>query len=320
MSTEPILEILAPGLQTSVQDPGRTGYGRFGVAPSGALDSFALRAGNLLVGNPEKAACLETVLLGLRVRALQDILVAVTGADLQPQCDGAPFPMWQSGVLAKGRELRLKGPRTGFRAYLAVGGGIHVPDIMGSKATNLPASFGGFGGRALEINDILSANGPGDYLANSGRGVPDSEIPGYTEDWSLRVIPGPHDDHFSVNGLKTFLSSPYTVSPHSDRTGIRLGGEAIESRPDVPASIISEGVVPGAVQVPGDGRPIIIMNETVTGGYRKIATVIGADVPSLGQIKPGDRVNFKAVPLEVADNALRAMEDNIRRLADLLGQ
>jgi len=316
MSTEAILEILAPGLQTSVQDPGRTGYGRFGVATSGALDTVALRTGNLLVGNPEKAACLETMLLGLRIRALQDIVVAVTGADLHPHCNGGPFPMWQSVVLAKGQELSLKGPRSGFRAYLAVGGGFRVPDIMGSKATNLPARFGGLDGRGLQPGDVLSGDTPAKYLANSGRRVPDREIPAYTENWSLRVIAGPQDHHFSDSGLKTFLSTNYTVSPQSDRTGIRLSGEVIESRPDVPESIISEGVVPGAIQVPGDGQPIIILNETVTGGYRKIAGIIGADLPRLGQIKPGDRVTFEAVSLEAADSALRATEETNRRLVN----
>jgi biotin-dependent carboxylase-like uncharacterized protein len=318
MSTEAIFEILAPGLQTAVQDPGRTGYGRFGVATSGALDSFALRTGNLLVGNPEKAACLETMLLGLRIRALQDIIVAVTGADLQPYCDGEPFPMWQSGVLRKGQELSLKGPRSGFRTYLAVGGGIHVPDIMGSKATNLSACFGGLDGRGLQPKDVVSGNHPTAYLANTGRRLAHEDIPVYPEKWTLRVILGPQADHFSMRGQNTFLASTYTVSPQSDRTGIRLSGDGIDSRPDVTGSIISEGVVPGAIQVPGDGQPIIILNETVTGGYRKIAIVVGADLPCLGQIKPGDRINFEAVSLEVADRALRLLEDKILRLKRFL--
>lgn len=314
MSTEAILEILAPGLQTTVQDPGRTGYGRFGVATSGALDSYALRAGNLLVGNLEKAAGLETMLMGLRLRALQDIVVALTGADLQPYCDGDPFPVWQSGVLAKGQELSLKGPRTGFRAYLAVGGGIHLPDIMGSRATNLPAGFGGLNGRGLQPGDVLSGDRPAAFLAHSGRRIISEDIPVYPEEWALRVIPGPQADHFSRRGQNAFQTSAYTVSPQSDRTGIRLSGDVIGSRPDVPRSIISEGVVPGAVQVPGDGQPIIILNETVTGGYRKIATVIGADLPCLGQIKPGDRVHFDEVSLEAADRASRLLEEKILRL------
>ena len=158
MSSAEIFEILAPGLQTSVQDLGRIGYGRYGVAASGAMDSFALRVGNLLVGNPENAACLETMLLGLRIRALADLSVAVTGADLQPHCDHEPFTMWRSQALVKGQTLAFRGPRCGLRAYVAVGGGLDVDEVMGSRSTNLPAAFGGLAGRALQANDVLPEN------------------------------------------------------------------------------------------------------------------------------------------------------------------
>lgn len=316
MSTEAIFEVVAPGLQTTVQDLGRTGFGRYGVAASGALDPFALRVGNLLVGNPENSACLETMLMGLRLRALCDIMVAVTGADLQLHCDGKPFPMWRSQLVEKGREIQFKGPRSGFRSYLAVAGGFHVTEVMGSSATNLPAGFGGLDGRGLQIGDVLSGRHPEAHLDFTARKLADQEIPVYPEKWLLRVVPGPQDGHFTAGGHNSLFTSEYTVSPLSDRTGIRLSGEFIESRSDVAESIISEGVISGAIQVPGDGQPIIILNETVTGGYRKIATVIGADLHFLGQIKPGDRVEFEAVSLEVADSALREMEDKILRLRD----
>ena len=316
MSNTAVMEVLAPGLQTTVQDAGRFGFGRYGVAASGALDSYALRAANLLVGNPENAACLEIMLLGLRVRALRDVAVAVTGADLQPQCDRRPFVMWRSQILAKGRELSFRGPRSGFRAYLAVGGGYEVPEILGSRSTNLPAGFGGLSGRTLRQKDVLHG-GPADaHLATAGREMAAGDIPLYTDKWCLRVVPGPQEDHFTDAGLGALLGTPYRVSPQSDRTGVRLDGAPIERRPDVVESIISEGVVAGAIQVPGDGQPIVILNETVTGGYRKIATVISADLPLLGQIKPGDSVSFIAVSPAGAAAARREVESKIARLRE----
>ena len=317
MSADAIIEILAPGLQTTVQDLGRYGFGRSGVATSGALDPFALRAGNLLVGNSENAAGLETMLLGLRFRALCDMTVAVTGADLQPFSDGRPLPLWKTLALQKGQEVSFKGPRSGFRAYLCVGGGLRVKEVLGSLATNLPAGFGGYEGRGVQAGDLLEGNKPESYLVNSSRQMAAEDIPVYSEEWSLRVIPGPQDGHFSDRGLRSLLETEYTASAQSDRTGIRLTGDFIESRSGVAESIISEGVIPGAIQVPSDGQPIIILNETVTGGYRKIAAVIGADLPLLGQIKPGDRVRFKTASLEMADEASRGVEAIFRRLHDL---
>ncbi|MCP4690230.1 MAG: biotin-dependent carboxyltransferase [Desulfobacterales bacterium] len=308
------LEIISPGIHTTIQDKGRFGFGQYGVAPSGALDGFSLRIGNLLVGNPEDEACLETVLLGLSIKFLSDAVIAVTGADLQPALNNAPLAMWQSHAVKKGDALTCKGPKSGCRAYLAVGRGILLPRVMGSKSTNLPAGFGGMDGRALKKGDILSTGAGQDAPGPAGRVVDPGRIPVYTAQWTLRVIPGPQDDHFSPSGLDAFLHSEYTASTRSDRTGIRLEGEKIEQKPGLAESIISEGVIPGAIQVPGDGLPIIILVETVTGGYRKIAAVISADLPLLGQVKPGDRVRFQAVSMPEAIEAARDMEENIQSI------
>ena len=151
-----ILEILSPGILTSVQDLGRYGYGRYGVAPSGALDSFALRIANLLVGNRSDQACLEIMLLGPAIKALEDVVVAVTGGNLQPRRDKQPLAMWRSQILKKGDILSFNSLLSGFRAYVAVGGGISVPLVMGSRSTNFSSGFGGFQGRALRKNDILT--------------------------------------------------------------------------------------------------------------------------------------------------------------------
>lgn len=305
------LEILMPGPLTTVQDLGRPGFARYGVPPSGALDSFSLRIANLLAGNPEKEAALEVTLLGLKARALTALAIAVTGGDLQPHLNGHPLEMWRSHILKEGDILSFKGPRRGCRAYLALGGGISVDPLMGSKSTNLSSRFGGFEGRPLQKGDILSSDSPHFHL-KYGEGVFTPEwIPRHAGDWVLRVIPGPQEGDFTEAARGLFLSSVFAVTPQSDRTGIRLAGPAVQRKEGTPESIISEGVIPGVIQVPGDAQPIIILVETVTGGYRKIATVITADLPLLGQVKPGDRVRFQEASLDEAREVLRAQEERI---------
>ena len=311
MAAGPILEILAPGALTSVQDLGRYGHGRYGVAPSGALDAFSLRVANLLVGNRESRACLETMLLGPRVKFLADTVVAVTGGNLLPHCNKQPLEMWQSHVIRKNDILSFKAPASGFRAYIAVSGGLGVPPVLESRSTNLPSGFGGHQGRALKKADILSAETSIANLDAAGLVFNSVAIPQYSDKWRLRVIWGPQDDQFAETARKRFLDAWYKMSPKSDRTGIRLQGPVIERHPDIPESIISEGVVSGSIQIPGDGKPIIILGETVTGGYRKIATVITADLPLLGQIKPGDAIQFESVSQDAARQALFDLEDKI---------
>jgi antagonist of KipI len=310
------LEILAPGPLTTVQDRGRFGFGRFGIAPSGALDSFSLRIGNLLVGNREDEACLEITLLGLKVRALVDLLIAVTGADLQPHLNGKPLQMWRSHILRKGDTLFFRGLKTGCRAYLALGGGISVPSVLRSKSTNLSTKFGGLKGKPLQKGDHLSSDSPHRHLKAGGRCFDPKWIPSYPKHWVLKTVFGPQDDHFPEEAKSLFQQSSFNVTLHSDRTGIRLAGPAIQRKSGMEESIISEGVVLGAIQVPGDGQPIIILGELVTGGYRKIATVITADLPFLGQIKPGDSVKFKEVSLEDAYHAFKEAEGIIRRFKE----
>ena len=308
------LEILSPGPLTTIQDRGRFGFGQYGVPPSGALDAFSLRVGNLLVGNEEGEACLEITLMGLVVRALEDLVVAVTGADLDTRLNGDVVAMWQSRLMKKGERLSFKGPKSGCRAYLAVGGGICVPFVMGSRSTNLSARFGGLEGRPLQRGDVLASASPHLHLRAGGWSLFPDFIPTYLSDGVIRILPGPQDHHFLPGSWDRFLTTPFKVTGHADRTGIRLAGASIDTRADMRESILSEGVVPGAIQVPGDGQPIIILNETVTGGYRKIATVISADLPLLGQLKPGDTVRFVRVSVEEAFTAFRNMEDMIAGL------
>jgi antagonist of KipI len=310
------LEILAPGPLTTVQDLGRPGFGRYGVPPSGALDTFSLRVANLLVGNGEGEAGLEITLMGLKVKALTDLTLAVAGGDLQPHRNDAPLEMWRSLQVRRGDILHFKAPRTGCRAYVAAGGGICVPSVLGSKSTNGASRFGGLEGRPLQKGDILTVNQPQRHLSHSGRALDQSMIPCYPRQWPLRVLFGPQAEDFTDRVKKRFLHRDFEVTPQADRMGIRLAGPPIQRRKSLPESIISEGVVSGTIQVPGDGQPIIILVETVTGGYRKIATVISADLPRLGQIKPGDRIRFQAVSLQQALRALEHMEAVIARLKE----
>lgn len=312
MAAVEAIEVLAPGPLTTIQDRGRFGFGRYGVPPSGALDTFSLRAANLLVGNKENEACLEITMFGLRIKALRDVAIAITGGDLRPFYNDKPLGMWASSILKEGNILSFRGVKGGCRSYLAIGGGFSLNEVLGSKSTNLSSGFGGLGGRALIKGDVLSSNSPHLYLKAEGREIPQDMIPFYSKEWRLRVVFGPQDDQFTEEGRNTFLNSPFQVSYQSDRTGIRLAGPSVERRPELQESIISEGVIPGAIQVPGDGQPIIILVEIVTGGYRKIATVITADLPLLGQLKPGDRVTFKEVSLDEAYEALREMEEKIK--------
>lgn len=311
MSGVNTFEVLSPGIMSTVQDLGRFGCARYGVAPSGALDGFAVRVGNLLVGNDEHAAVVETTLMGLRLKVLRDAVVAVTGGDLQPRKAGERLALWRSHLLREGESIAFAGPSGGLRAYIAVAGGIHVPSIMGSRSTNLASGFGGFEGRMLRKGDILAADSAEDVVRFAGRSIGPEFVPVYGPPWRLRVVWGPQDDHFSEEGRQSFVTAAFTVSPDSDRTGIRLKGPIVARRPGVEESIISEAIVSGAIQVPGDGQPIIILGETASGGYRKIATVISADLPLLGQITPGDTVSFEAVSMEDAIRALREMENKI---------
>lgn len=310
-----VFEVLGPGLLTTVKDLGRGGFARYGVAPSGGSDSFSLRVANLLVGNEESAAVLETLAMGLRLKALSDVRIAVTGGNLTPRRGAEALPMWASLVIRAGEVVAFTGPAGGFRSYIAVAGGIDVPRIMGSRSTNLSSGFGGFEGRALRKGDVLGRGVTPGAVRSAERVFPAEWVPHYPSRWRLRVIWGPQEEQFSEESRQAFLSGTYGVSPDSDRTGIRLKGPLLTVNAGLPESIVSEGVVAGAIQVPGDGQPIILLGETVSGGYRKIATVIAADLPLLGQIMPGEEVGFAAVSHAEAVRALAEIEGRIRSFA-----
>jgi len=313
-----VFEVLEPGILTTIQDLGRYGFSQFGVPPSGALDTFSLRIGNLLVGNSEEEACLEVTIMGLKLKVAREVTIAITGGDLFPTLNGEPLDMWRTHLLVEGDVVAFKKVRAGCRAYLAISGGFVVPKIMGSKSTYLSGRFGGLEGRRLRRGDVLYTSDIPAPLDKLGLRFPSDWIPSLGKAILLRVIPGPQDHHFTKNGFETFYSTSYQVTSHCDRMGIRLEGPKIERRPDVEDSIISEGLISGAIQVPGDGKPIIILTELVTGGYTKIATIISTDLPKVAQLKPGDRVRFEPISIEEALLLLREQEERLNILGSHL--
>ena len=309
------MEVIKPGAFSTVQDLGRYGYQRYGVPVSGALDQFALRVGNLLLGNEEGEAGVEATFLGPTLRFHFNATIVITGGDLSPVLDGQPIPGWTTVSVPEGSTLSFKGPKDGIRAYLCVRGGIDVPVVMSSRSTFTRSQFGGFHGRALATGDMVPVADPGsDSLQPTERSLASQDVPRYGRHHILRVTMGPQDDAFTTQGIDTFLASEFTVTPEFDRMGNRLEGPVIQHRKS--ADIVSDGTSRGAVQVPGSGKPIVLLADCgTTGGYTKIATVISADLPRMAQAQPGDTVVFRAASLEEAHRALREQEAFIASLA-----
>jgi KipI family sensor histidine kinase inhibitor len=313
-TSRPALEILRAGPLTTVQDRGRVGCQQFGVTVSGAMDEVALRVGNILVGNAQDAAALEISFLGPEIRIRADVVLALTGAEVVAELDGRPVPWYQAFLARAGQTLDIRHCTRGMRAYLAAGGGIDVPVRLGSHSTSLAAGFGGTEGRPLRDGDVVAV-GPilGSPARWAGRSVPGIWRPVFASPQTIRVVLGPQDDAFTEVGRRTFLGTRYEVSSSSDRMGCRLEGPPIEHAGA--ADIISDWIPLGGIQVPGNGKPIILLaDRQTTGGYTKIATVIGPDIPKLAQLRPGDRVQFEALAIGDAQAVARALERDLSRL------
>jgi KipI family sensor histidine kinase inhibitor len=302
------LEILRAGLLTTVQDRGRIGCQKFGVTVSGVMDEVALRVGNILVGNPQDAAGLEISFLGPRIRLQGEVVLALTGAEVDADLDGQRVPWYEAFRAHAGQVLDVRHCTRGMRAYLTVGGGIDVPVRLGSRSTSLAAGFGGLEGRPLRDGDVLAVMPVvGSPLRWAGRSAARSWRPAFGSPQTVRVVFGPQDDLFTEAGRRAFLESVYEVSPSSDRMGCRLEGPAIEHVG--PADIISDWIPRGGIQVPGNGKPIVLLaDRQTTGGYTKIATVITPDIPKLAQLRPGEGVRFQAVSVGEAHAVVRALE------------
>lgn len=291
--------ILKPGALSTVQDQGRFGYQAAGVPPSGPMDEHSMNLANILAGNKLDTACIECTLGGLELRFETDSTFALAGAETTAFLNDNPVSMHTTLQAKAGAVLRLGMARAGLRIYLAVSGGIAVPKVMGSRATFQRGNFGGFKGRALAAGDRLPL-GSASETSIPQRTVPLALIPAFPSDICVRAIPSHETDRFTAEGLECFFSASYCVSQKSDRMGCRLEGPVLEHTAG--ADIISSGVQTGTVQVPGDGQPIVLMaDRQTTGGYTRIAQVIRADLPLLGQARPGDTVRFlRSTPAEAA--------------------
>jgi KipI family sensor histidine kinase inhibitor len=302
------IEVLESGLLTTVQDVGRWGHRRLGVGSAGPMDANSHGAANVVVGNPPGAAALECTVTGPTLRFIAATRFAIAGGDLGAVLHRADLGAWPvplgEGVLARpGNVLAFTGRRAGCRAYVAFAGGLEVPKILGSRSTDLSGGFGGIDGRAVRAGDVLALGPPrgAPREAETGAALPQEGV-------TVRVVLGPQDGHFEKEVVARFLSEAYGVAALSDRVGCRLDGPVLAHRGA--AEIVSDGMVQGSIQVPPDGRPIVMMADgPTTGGYPKIATVVSADLPLLAQLLPGDgRVRFTAVTVEEAQRALREVE------------
>lgn len=294
-----MIRVLKPGVLTTVQDLGRPGYAHLGLSPAGAADSLSLRAANLLVGNPEDAAAVECTLLGPTLEFDAEATLAISGS---ASANGLPWN--QTFTVAAGERLSLGALTSGARAYIAVRGGIDVAHVMDSASTFLPAAIGGYHGRALKTGDELPV---GQHFAHAPRKLRPGHLPPTTEASPLRVLPAMQASWFGDDAYESFAHASYIVTDKSNRSGLRLSGDPIRALQQ--QELITEGIPLGGIQVPSDGQPIILfVDQQTTGGYPKIATVISADLPRIGQLRPRDEVKFHGTSLQQAWQILRDQE------------
>ncbi len=310
----PAFGVIAAGFHPTVQDLGRFGAQNLGVPVSGALDPIALRLANALVGNREGEAALELRLLGPTLEVLTDsVRITLVGTDAPIEVLGTV-----GRVVAPGRALRLfKGQR--FRigaikdtacAYLAVEGGFDLPTPFGSKSTYVRSAIGGFQGRALQDGDRLPLSRP---EASSDALLALPAMPDIYGSGPVRVILGPQADFFTDAAISTFLSAEYDITRDADRMGLRLEGPELAHARGY--NIASDGIATGAVQVPGTCKPIVLLTDhQTTGGYPKIATVISADLPRVGRLRPGTRVSFHEVTVDEAETLRRNQETSVQEV------
>jgi biotin-dependent carboxylase-like uncharacterized protein len=296
-----MIRILEPGPQTTVQDLGRPGHLRYGVPPSGPIDRAAFLVANRLVGNPDGAAGLECTVMGPRVEAETACAIAVTGADMPVTVNGTEAPAWTTLRVKPGDIVKLGAARAGVRGYVALSGGIDVPLVLGSRATYLRGRLGGLSGRALRKDDRLALfAAPLPPLRRAAAAaIADLTVPP-----EIRVVLGPQADRFTEDGIRALVGGEYEMLPQSDRMGARLKGPRIAHARG--HDIISDGIALGSIQVPGDGQPIaLLVDRQSTGGYTKVATICSFDIGRLGQVKPGQRLRFRAIELAEAHRLVR---------------
>jgi antagonist of KipI len=316
-----VLEVLAPGLLSTIQDGGRPNAAHLGVPRGGTCDPWSFAIANLLMGNPADAAVLEMTFTGPDLLVRETCTIALAGSDPgatslgegRPLTPGIAHTVWAGSTIRFERAASADGPE-GARAYLALAGGIDVPRVLGSASTCLVGGFGGIDGRALQPGDVLVPARRGDLTA-AGRAWRPANRLGLVNASPIRVVPGPHLETVGMASLSALVSGDWRVRTESDRMAVRLSGGAIPSASGQ-SSIISVPMVWGAVQLPEDGQPIVLLADHQTiGGYPVIAVVIRADRPRIGQLAPGASVRFETVSHETARKAWLDQQDALRRTA-----
>ncbi|KTS77414.1 allophanate hydrolase [Pseudomonas oryzihabitans] len=317
------LKVLKPGLATSVQDGGREGYYHLGIPPSGALDQYALRAANLLVGNPATAAVLECTLLGPQFEVQRDALVAICGAAMTPRLDGAEMPLDTAFRVRAGQVLGFDFIKAGARGYIAIDGGIAVPPVLDSRSTYGLGAIGGFNGRRLQAGDELPLGEP-NTRGQEGMVLPRSLQIDVGGEVSLRVLPGLYHHRLTAQAAERFFADTWTVGSEADRTGYRFkGGTPMVFEPreqpfgagSDPSNIVDACYPIGSIQVPGGLEPIILHRDAVSGGgYATIGTVISPDLNLMAQMQPNQKAHFVAITLEEALAARRRYNQQLEKL------
>lgn len=304
---------------TTVQDEGRRGYQQYGVSPSGPMDTTSFHLANILAGNDRTAGALEVTFTGPTIRFDQSEIFAITGADMHPTLNGESIPMCTAVRAESGDVLKLGSAAAGMRAYIAFAGGLDVPLVMESQSTLPQKNLGGVEGRILKKGDRIGLKAPKTSLPHfeeRALGVP--QFP--KDEVCVRAIPGPQDTAFSREELNRFFWYSAVITNQSDRQGIRLKREEpLHHLKD--GNIISDGIAFGSVQVPTDGQPIVMMADRQTvGGYTKIATVISVDLPKLSQARPGMKVRFVRVGVDLAQTLYLRNLETLNELEERLGR
>jgi biotin-dependent carboxylase-like uncharacterized protein len=299
-------KVIKPGACSLLQDEGRFGYQHFGITTGGAMDETAARWANRLLGNSSNAVLLEITLGNVQLEATADTWIALTGADLGLRINGEKKNNWQSHFVRQGDLLIMGWAVMGVSSYFAVVGGFQLKSDFGSCSTVKREQLGGLTGNALEAGDELHFSSVSKSYFPCTRAVPYRYIPDYSEAVILRVIKGYQAEQFPENSVKKFFASSYKVSPESDRMGFRLKGETIETGV---SGLLSEGIAYGAIQIPADGQPIVLLKDRQTlGGYPKIGSVLPLDSYKLSQCRAGSEVNFKEVSLQEAQQLMQAFQ------------
>lgn len=314
-----MIEISEGGIASTVQDLGRFGNYHIGMPPSGAMDQYAHTIGNYLVGNEADASTIEMTYQGITATFHEDAVVAVTGADMSPTLDGEPIAAWTTHAVEAGDELEFSFATEGARAYLAVAGGIDVPEVMGSRSTYTLVGIGGHEGRGLEAGDELSVGEPADGADELvGTPVDNEYIPDYADEDTVRVVLGLTSYRLTDESKQRLCDAEWTVSTEADRTGYRLKGPELEFKEREqpfgagtdPSNVVDLGYPVGSIQVPQS--PIVLMQDAVTGGgYATVGTVISADRGLLSQRQTHKSVYFEAVDVEAAIAARREQRDRL---------